>query len=377
MIRPRHGLPTERQELLLKAALLDGEAAISAWRRWQEVDAVSHTDADSLRMMPLLFRNLLGLEADDPEMEVLKSMYRHQWVANHHRLHRGALALRVLEGAGIETMVLKGAALAQHRYGDIGVRRMLDVDILVRTDRAGDASEVLSSSGWTQLLATGLEMLLPAAHGTLFVDGAEGRVDLHWHALWSPAVEDDFWDAAQPIEVAGASTLAQCPADQLLQACVHGIWSDGLGIRWVADAVAVLRSAADMDWDRLVERARARSLTLPLGEGLAYLRSAFGSPIPDTVMRSLKATPRGVAERAGHRAWTMAPATRRRTGWLVWERYRRQRTLPPGPTRRRSFRAYLRCWATMAWELDRGRPLIPEILRRLLPRAMRSGPGRH
>jgi hypothetical protein len=372
----RHGLPTESQELLLKAALLeDGDAAAAAWRRWRETHAISHTDEDSGRVMPLACRNLLALNAHDPELETLKSVYRHQWVANHHRLHRAGAALGVLEGAGIETMVLKGAALAERRYGDIGVRVMYDVDVLVRAERAREAAHALCSSGWRQDPPLDLETVLPVVNGTLFVDREEAGVDLHWHALWSPAVEEDFWQAAEPVEVGGVTTLAQCAADQLLQACVHGIWSDGLRVRWVADAVVLMRSEPGMNWDRVADRARARSLTLPLREALGYLRGTFHMPVPPAVLSALERTRCGVAERAGHRAW-MSRQSRRRAAWLVLDRYRRQRALPPGPTRRGSLPDYLRCHTAMIWGLDPQEALAPEIVRRLLPRGSRFAPER-
>jgi hypothetical protein len=352
------------------AALLHGDAAVAAWRRWSASNDVTATDQDSARMMPLVCRNLLAAGADEPELPILKSVYRHQWVANHHRLDRAGRALSTLEGAGIETMVLKGAALAQQYYGDIGVRVMSDVDVLVRAEHAHEAAAVLSSSGWRRTVRSDLAAILPVINGTRFVEEGEGGLDLHWHALWSPAVEDDFWQAARSVEVGGAATLAQCPADQLLHTCVHGIWSDGHRIRWVADAVTLLRSEPDLDWDRVVERGRARSLTLPLAQALAYLRSGFGCPVPDGVLRCLEGTPRGIAERAGHRAWLSRP-TRRRTVWLAWEHYRRQRKLPDGPTRRASLPEYLRCHAGATWELEPHRPLFPEIVRRLLPRGTR------
>src|SRR5438046_343051 len=83
----------------------------------------------------------------EPALVTLKSVYRHQWVANHRRLQRAGLGLEVLAEAGIETMVLKGAALAPGYYGDIAARVMLDVDILVRAERAREANDALCSAG--------------------------------------------------------------------------------------------------------------------------------------------------------------------------------------------------------------------------------------
>jgi hypothetical protein len=372
---PRHGFPTQSQELLLRAALLDGERAVAAWERWQAVEDVSQTDGDSLRMMPLVCRNLLAITTDVPQLATLKSIYRHQWVANHQRLHRAGLGLRILERAGIQTMVLKGAALAHAYYRDVGVRVFLDVDVLVRAERAQEAGTALRAAAWSQSLPTDLETLLPVTQGTMFTDAVDGAIDLHWHALWSPAVEDDFWDAAEPVEIGGSPTLMQCAPDQLLHACVHGIWSDGYRIRWVADAVTVLRAAPDLDWDRVISRARARAITPPLHEALTYIRNVFDAPVPGPVLRSLETAPRRAAEWRTHRAW-MAPASRLRTARLVLEHFRRQRALPVGPTRRGNLRKYLRCWAAMAWDVDRGDPIVSEVVRRLLPRGSRFAPER-
>ena len=275
--------------------------------------------------------------------------------------------MSVLNEAGLETLVLKGAALSVQHYRDFGVRPMKDVDVLVEPERAREAAALLRSSGWTQDVESEFDALIPVLHGILFLDGPNG-IDLHWHSHWAAAPEEDLWAAAVPVEVAGVPTLAQCPTDQLLHVCVHGIWSQGQRIRWVADAFTVLRSAgADVDWGRLVERARAHTLTLPLGDAVGYLRTALGAPVPMEVVRQLRDTPRSVLERAGHRAWA-APPTRFRASWLALERYRRLRALPARPIGARSLYSYIRCYASAIWGVDRRSRIPLAILRRLLRR---------
>ena len=206
------GRPTEAQELLLQAALLDDQRARAAWSSWKQLETVVSTDQDSGRLFPLLSRRLLAMGIEDPDLPTLKSAYRHQWVANQRRLHRAGEALAHLSDAGIETMVLKGAALAERHYRDVGLRLMYDVDVLVHADRARDAASVLGRHGWRQLVAVELEDLLPVTQGTLFLDEMNDGIDLHWHTMWSPAREDDFWSAAEPLVVGGTPTLCPCPA---------------------------------------------------------------------------------------------------------------------------------------------------------------------
>jgi putative nucleotidyltransferase-like protein len=365
------GYPTEAQELLLQAALLDEDRARAAWGRWKRLETVVSTDQDSGRLFPLLSRRLLAMGADDPDLPRLKGAYRHQWVTNQRRLHRAGEALAHLADAGIETLVLKGAALAERRYGDAGLRLMYDVDVLVRAERAHEAASVLKRHGWRPLLPLDLDDLMPVIQGTLFKDEMEDGIDLHWHALWSPSDEDDFWSAAEPLEVGGAPTLCPCAADQLLHVCVHGVWSNGRPVRWVADAVTLLRSAPDLDWERVVDRARARSLTLPMLDALSYLSEAFDAPVPPGVLNALAGSRQGLRERLAHRAWGFR-STKLRAVVTQWDRYRRQRALPPGPTRVPSFAAYLRRWGSMTWGTRSDSELARAIVSRLI-RPRRSG----
>jgi hypothetical protein len=360
--------PSKSQELLLSAAVLEGETALTAWREWQALDSVTNADTDSRRLFPLLCRNLVALDPEDPEVPTLKNAYRHQWVANLLRMEALARALRALGEAGIATMVLKGAALAHRHYRDLGARPMADVDVLVRPERAHDAAAALLEAGWRQFAPTELNLMLPVTHGTAFKDDADMTIDLHWYAMWSPAIEDDFWSSAEPLKVVGVPTLAQCPADQLLQVCVHGLWSYGLRLRWVPDAFAVMRSTPDLDWDRVIDRARARAVTLPLKETLRYLHNRFGARIPASVLGSLDRTRSSVLERAANRAWH-GPPTKPRQIWLMLERYRRQRPLPNGATREPNLWRYFRAYARTQLGLKKSVALTPALVRSLVPGA--------
>src|SRR5205085_611646 len=113
-------------------------------------------------------------------------------------------------------------------------------------------------------------------------------LDLHWRALWQPYDDADFWAAAEPIELAGVATRALCPADQLLQICVHGVEWNPNGLHWVLDAANVIDAAGDgLDWERLLERAAARRVSKPIAAALGYMRDGVGFPVPDGVVERL------------------------------------------------------------------------------------------
>ncbi|MFP5389111.1 MAG: nucleotidyltransferase family protein [Thermoleophilia bacterium] len=345
--------PTAEQLLVLHAALDPAAAAATAWRRWRAAVEFDDIDHGSTRLLPLVYRNL-GADAFDAEVAGrLKGLYRRSWSHNQLIFKRAAEAISVLADAGIETLLTKGASLALLSYGDVGVRPMDDVDVLVPLDRTTEAIEALSAAGWKPDHAN------PAAwtrvhHSLGFAGPDAGEVDLHWFSLWQPASDEPLWAASAPLELAGVATRAPCPADQLLLACVHGTpWSPLPPFRWIADAVTVIRSAGEqLDWTRLVAEAERRRVTVAGAAALDYLNEEFGVAVPQGVLAALRAAPATRHERAAFRA-ACHPDSPLRTLRMAWDRYRRLRDLDTGAPAPGSFVGFARrFWGLeSAWQL--------------------------
>jgi putative nucleotidyltransferase-like protein len=340
--------PTAEQLLVLHAALDPAPAAAAAWQRWREVVQFDEVDHGSTRLLPLVYRNL-GAGAFDAEVAGrLKGLYRRSWSHNQLIFKRAAEAIAALEGAGIETLVTKGASLAALSYGDVGVRPMDDVDVLVPLERTTAAIDVLSAAGWKPDHED--PPAWTAVHHSLGFAGPDrGEVDLHWFSLWQPASDAELWRASVPLELAGMATRAPCGSDQLLLACVHGTpWSPLPPFRWIADAVTVIRSAGEqLDWDRLVAEAERRRLTVAVTAALAYLGEEFGAPIPPVVLADLRAVPASRHERTAFRA-ACRPDSPLRTLRMAWDRYRRLRELDTGAPPPGNFVSFARSF----WGLD-------------------------
>jgi hypothetical protein len=243
--------PNRNQELLLRAALLPREPALKAWDEWKRSVNLDVIDYGSHRMVSQLYRNLQRLGIKDPLMDRLKGVYRYYLYKNEILMHRIGILLSAFAEAGIETMVLKGAALIQLYYRESGLRPMLDADVLVHARDAEQAMEVLLKSQWQPFRYGHPQMRIPIVHSTPFEDEAHRQVDLHWHLFWecfNASDDDDYWKQAVSIKIGGVQTLALGPTHQLLHTCWHGArWNEVPPIRWVADAMAILgASAAEM-----------------------------------------------------------------------------------------------------------------------------------
>ena len=143
-------LPTPRQLLLLRACLWRGEKALAAWAEWRSGEPdLAKVEPGSLRLLPLLYRNLGAQLAGDPAAAWLRDAYRASWAANQLGLRAGRRAIDALQATGTEVLVLKGAALIGSVYEDPGARPMGDVDLAVPPPRVGEAVRALQGAGFT------------------------------------------------------------------------------------------------------------------------------------------------------------------------------------------------------------------------------------
>jgi putative nucleotidyltransferase-like protein len=309
--------PTQSQETLLRAALLPGPAALAAWEAWKATNDFvgSHHDLGSFRLLPLVYKKLVALGADDPLLPRLKGIYRFSWCANQQLFHHAAALVQGLQEAGIRTLMLKGAALSMLHYRDRGVRPMSDVDVLVPVTEGARAIDCLRGMGWRTPHLVAEDFRYRHAAQLVNDDGLE--FDLHWHAFYECLQEDaddDLWERAVPLPLLHVQTLGLDPSDAVLHAIVHGMrWDDVPTIRWIPDAMTILRSAGPLiDWDRVLDQAGRRRLILRFGTGLRYLCERFAAPVPDAVVARFRSLRPSYVERLEYRYLGLALAAQER-----------------------------------------------------------------
>ncbi len=290
-------LPTIEQTLMLRAALLQGNAGKEAARDWLAMADFQRLGKASRGILPILYERLRQDGFSTPLIPVLKGVKRHTWYNNRRLFHHGGEAVRLLKRAGIDVMVIKGAAMVIDYYHDESLRPMEDLDILVRYSDRRSAFRLLIEQGWVinsehrltdQYIEEGLFEIgksLDLIHPTGI------HLDLHWNLTpycLGDVTDDDFWSAA--IECTFESQFVKIlnPADQLLHILVHGApWSTISPIRWIPDAVTVLNLHPRFNWDRLIEQAHQRSLTLLVGKMLRILDEYIPSLVPPRVLSAL------------------------------------------------------------------------------------------
>lgn len=323
-------MPNHAQLLLLQACLAQVEQSRVALEQWAELPFEQRRDNGSLRLLPLLWRRReeAGLPAAlSSETPYWKQEVMRTWSNNQRLLACANRLARSLQGAGIPVVLIKGLPLALQAYGDLSARPMADLDIAVPHRKARQAVEVLVGHGWKPQptpLQGGASEEQPAedlawtrrqrrledfsplyfhvrhSHGFRHQDGLE--LDLHWSVFQGqcdPDCDDQLWEASQPLAAlnrvpqALLSPLLRTPdpAEHLLLLLAHGArWNGIPPIRWIVDAVLLLRSTPELDWPQFLARAHARNLTLVGAELLTFLKERWAVEIPVSVIEQLRAT---------------------------------------------------------------------------------------
>jgi hypothetical protein len=268
--------------------------ALAEWRAPIDLNAL---DPTSDRFLSLLFHRWGGRLPDRALQERAYLSHTETWRKNQRRF-LGALAIaRDLHQAGVECMFLKGLALTICHYNDAALRAMEDVDLLVRPRDVEPAVETLLRAGWLPEEGAGIAAILRGKrvhHAWQFNRGADESCDLHWHPVlrcYAPAVGELFWQGVRRADLLHQPVGVPCATDLLFHVCAHGLqWSWTPQIRWIPDALTILQSAPQIDWERLANLAAHAEMNVRLHQGLSYLRERFQAPVPLTALPRLAAS---------------------------------------------------------------------------------------
>jgi hypothetical protein len=207
--------------------------------------------------------------------------------------------LGVLEGAGVQPRLLKGAAVARLDYPDPSLRPFGDLDLLVRSADFDTAVTALVDAGFTRPLPEprpGFDRRFNKG-STLWGPGGV-ELDLHRTFVFGPwglrIRLDDLWeDAGDPLVVGGHPVRALSARNRTLHACYHAALGDWplrlISLRDVAalvlahpdEAAAVLDRAERWEGGAVVAAAVADAWRLLGIEGTTELVDRARDHRPD------------------------------------------------------------------------------------------------
>ena len=251
--------------------------AIVACAHWHDTCALMHAvlkDLPEQGAIPLHIRRFL------------EGTYRDHVIRNlriHGELHR---ALEAFRDGGIDTLPLKGAALAEPLYRDVAARPMGDIDLLVRPSDVPRAEEALLDLGYAVHEGESADFQRRHHyHLTYFHNAREVPIELHWNIgrpkgksrinLHDEDLIERWFTRAESAALAGSAARVPAPHDMLLHLCVHflkhrfpgngGLVSAGALLQLADIALLLSGPQEGLSWDLLYEETERRDLTGAVG----------------------------------------------------------------------------------------------------------------
>lgn len=219
--------------------------------------------------------------------------------------------LRRLRAERLPCIPFRGPALAEYLYGDVTLRTMSDLDILVPRNRLSDVGGILAGLGYREIdrrpgFARAYSYTLE------FVKESPPRVcvEPHWTIAYPPFADlvdmDAVWQRAVPGTVGGVDTLLLSRTDLLLHLCFHLIHKgEQAPLLWWYELDLVIRKEPDsLDWTQVLHIARQTGQGELLAGLLSEVRALFGSPIPAFIFTQPKAPSESVPRNFLHRRLT-------------------------------------------------------------------------
>ncbi|HEX7330571.1 MAG TPA: nucleotidyltransferase family protein [Pyrinomonadaceae bacterium] len=253
-------------------------------------------------VLPLLHLQLERHASDLVPAEKLSQLKKH-YLENSARntilIAELCRLITLFADAGIDTIPYKGPVLALFAYGNLALRRFVDLDVIVNKSDVLKAREILLTHGYTSPKSLSLsqqELLLRTQHNLQFSrDNHRLIVELHWevapHLFASTVDAETLWQNLVNIDLHGTAVKTLSAEDLLFSLCVHGsrhLW-ERLG--WICD-VAELISRHDLNWDALLKRAATADSERMFLLGLHLAEQLLDAPLPAEVKQRCDADER-------------------------------------------------------------------------------------
>jgi Uncharacterised nucleotidyltransferase len=263
---------------------------------WQDVDVQRFLELSGIHAVtPTIARAVERLDAPPEVADELDR--RRSLIANQNLLRTSELlhVLGALAEEGVRAVPFKGPVLALVVYGDLAMRRFVDLDVVVEPRSVERSAGVLGRLGYVGdpvIPPALLDHRIRTGHELVFAGPAEqAPVELQWAALPRffslPFPMEEAIERSGELELGGVSVRSFAVEDLYLLLCIHGAKHRWERLAWILDLDALVRSAPAMDWETVRRRAaRIHALRIArIGPAIAW--RALGSDWVPAVQAAL------------------------------------------------------------------------------------------
>ncbi len=283
---------------------------------WQQI--VQHARLHSVA--PLLHRHLRDAPADkisDHARADLLRLYHRAAFQNRLYERENRALLEAFREASIPTLIPKGISIAEHIYGDLSLRPLIDLMFLVPAEKVTDVKKALVGRGYLRdrprpihgLYRWSCPQLIYKMHGAMHFAALVVWNLVNWPRLHGFDT-GQVWLRARRATVSGQPTLVLSPEDLVLYLCQmadnHGHfnrvagdelraadllftdWTNNRLVRFTDLHEVIRHHAGELSWELLVQRAKESDLDGAAWASLRLAADLLGSEVDSSVLEELR-----------------------------------------------------------------------------------------
>lgn len=247
--------------------------------RWDIV----YTTAEQHGVAPLIYANLQRCNPADLGMPLeIISRFRQSCARNiATKAHIAGKLIDILaffNQRSIEVMLIKGAALDMAVYDQPWYTTFDDVDLVLKLD----------STNLCEQNDIEIEEFF------LHFPGFEYEYFKHHDVVMNDVLPVNFqriWDDAIRIEYRGYQAWVMSPEDMLVSVCINSCRKRFFRLKALADISAVIDAYPDLDWAKLVQKAKLYDCAAIIYAALFVAEKTVGCVLPEQILSHLKVNP--------------------------------------------------------------------------------------
>ena len=229
--------------------------------------------------------------------------------------------------SGIEFLPHKGVLLNEHLYGSASLRRVTDIDLIVRPKDRIKAAGCLETLGYRSALELKPHLENAAmrhTHEWLYVrDGLQ--VDLHWelidHASWPSFNMETAWSALVPMRWQSLEVAILRPELLLVVLGLHAAEHEWNQLQMFTDMAALVERNPQLNWNEVEEFVSDSQARRSLYVSLWLTHLYFKEPLPEWLLQRINGDIQAmrIADIIATQSWP-APETAVAVGlrWLLF-----------------------------------------------------------
>jgi len=221
--------------------------------------------------------------------------------------------LETFKKAGLQVIILKGAVLAEKIYGNLALRPMTDVDLLVKKEDLIFLDEQMKILGYRPSDISVKDIDLSSTYLTTLdyrsLASNSPSFHIHWHFVNSTIPNEsyikdikieDIWRDAEKTKIADVETLTMAPHHLLIHLAEHALRvTHSLSrLSFFCDIDEAVNSYQErLDWDQLVKDTLQFNLSRMVYQSLYFTSTFLETKIQENVLSELRPKRLSLGER--------------------------------------------------------------------------------